>query len=336
MLVHAPRHVRCWIVVALAWPLLGCAQAAAPAPQAPPADVISGDSFQVGVLLPGPIDDRSWNQAGYEGVQLIERELGVQVHYRAALPEQQFYDAFREYASSGVDLIIGHGSQFYPAAERVAASYPDVDFAVVGSFPGNNTNLGSIGLRHSEVAYLIGVVAALKSVSGEVAYIGGVDNSSQREALDAIRLGLEATRPEASLSVRWVGDWTDRARAGALARESIAGGADLLIQNADSAGLAVFEAAQEAEVLAIGWAQDQHSLAPGTVVTSAIQRIPVALLHAATIARTGRWEGKQYRLGLSEGAQDLAPFYGLLSPEEEAQVARVRDEILSGSIDTLP
>lgn len=322
-----------WPLLAVLLALSACAAGGAAAPMPRPSP--SG-ALRVAIVLPGPIDDRSWSQSGYEGLRLIERELGAQISFAAGVADADAPAAFRRFAEAGYDLVIGHGAQFYSPAEALAPSYPRVKFAVVGNFPGNNRNLGAINFRNGENAYLVGVVAAMKSRSGRLAYIAGVENSSQLEALDALERGARATRPDIVISRLWVGSWTDEGRAAELARAAVAEGADVLIQNAASAGRAVIREADAADVYAIGWVQDQHELAPERVLTSAIQHVPVLLREAATLVQRGRWEGKLYRLGIQEGALDLAPSYGLLSDDELARLDAARAEIIAGRIELGP
>lgn len=325
---------RCMVLLALTVAVAACGAPgiSAPAtPSRPPAATL-----RVALVLPGTIDDRSWSQAGYEGLSLIERDLGARVAYEAGISEASAAAVFERFAATGFDLVIGHGAQFYTAAEAVAARFPRVKFAVVGNFPGNNRNLGAISFRNAENAYLVGVVAALKTRTGRIAYIGGVENSAQIEALEALERGARATNPAVTVTARWVGGWTNREQARRLADEAIREGTDIVVQNADMAGVAVFEAAQAAGIYAIGWAQDQHDLAPQTVLTSAIQRVPVLLREAASLVQLGRWEGKQYQFGLQEGALDLAPSYGLLSEAELAQVDAVREDIITGQVNVRP
>jgi basic membrane protein A len=290
-------------------------------------------AFKVAILLPGAIDDLSWSQSGYTGLVQIQQELGAEVSYQTNVTETNAAQVFKEYAEQGFDLVIGHGSQYYASAEEIAQQFPRTKFAVVGDFPGNNRNLGAVSFRNGETGYLIGVVAALKSKSNKIAYIGGMENQSQQEAAKLVQRGAASINPDAVVSVQWVGSWTDSAKAADLAQKQLQAGADVLIQNADSAGIAVFEAAEQAGVFAIGWAEDQNALAPRTIVTSAIQRVPVLLLNVATLVRRGRWEGKQYTFGMKEGALDIAPFYGLLTKDEEQRVRQIQQDIVTTKID---
>ncbi len=288
------------------------------------------------MLLPGAIDDASWSQSGYEGLRQIERDLSAQIVYEVNITDTESAERFRAYAEQGYDLIIGHGNQFYQSAEVIAAEFPRTKFVVVGNFPGNNRNLGTVSFRDGETGYLVGVVAALKTKTQCIAYIGGVENAAQLEAAALVERGAQSIRPTSSLRVLWLNSWTDEAKAAEVTKQQIDSGCDVIIQNADAAGRGVFRAAEQAGAYTIGWAQDQHELAPNTVLTSAIQRVPVLLVNAATLVRRGRWEGKRYAFGLREGALDLAPFRGLLSQDEVRIVQQVREDIMTGKINTLP
>ncbi len=295
--------------------------------------VASKGRFRVAILLPGPHDDHEWSQAGFEGLMLIQQELSAEVAYRENLREDQFADAFRAYAGDGFNLIIGHGGEFVHAAEVVADEFPRTKFAVVALYPGNNRNLGAIRFREGEIGYLTGAVAGLRTHTKKVVYIGGVAYKHLQEQAALFVRGAHGVDASIEVSVVWLDSWTDEAKARATALAYLQKGYDVLSVNADKAGLSVMDEARRAGAYAVGWNLDQHELAPQTVVTSGIQRIPVLLLEGARLVREGRWEGKQYKFGLREGAQDLAPFYGLLSEEQAQVVARLKDAILAGRID---
>ncbi|MBF0398997.1 MAG: BMP family ABC transporter substrate-binding protein, partial [Desulfobacterales bacterium] len=113
-------------------------------------------------------------------------------------------------------------------------------------------------------------------------------------------------------------------------------GSDVLAVDADSAGLIIHDIAQKKGIFTIGWVKDQYNIAPGSVLTSAIQRLNVIFLEGVNIAIQGRWEGKSYRFGILEGALDIAPFRGSLSTEQEQQIINIKNEIIIGNrlIDT--
>jgi basic membrane lipoprotein Med (substrate-binding protein (PBP1-ABC) superfamily) len=332
MKVTTYKHLlSCMMVLLFSLALAGCRGVASE--NQPP--LASSGAFKVAMLLPGPIDDQAWSQAGYEGLKLIENELGAEVIYTAktdGMSESELREIFRQYATQGVDFIIAHGGEYISAAKIVAEEFPHTNFAVMASYAGNNKNLGALIFR-GEMGYLTGVVAALKTKSNKVAYIGGQPYAHIQEHAILFERGAKATNPQIEVSVEWVESWTDFETTRQISQAQIESGADVLSVSVDQASQAGFEVAERAGVYAIGWSVDQHELAPQTILTSAIQRVPVLLLEGATLVQLDRWEGKQYKFGLREGAQELAPFYGLLTPEEEETVNAVKQDILTGKID---
>jgi basic membrane protein A len=294
----------------------------------------TAEAFRVAIILPRSIDTDEWTKAGYDGLMLIRKALGAETSYRENVPDADFEKAYEDYAAQGFDFIIGHGGQFIPAAEKAAARFPRTSFAVVALYGGNNTNLGGISMREGEMGYLLGVVAATKTRTKRVAFLGGAQNPSNKEITDSFRRGVLAADPSIRLRVDWVGDFTDSARAEALAREQISAGVDVILVLAGQAGDEVHSLAEKAGVFTLGWISDMSRLAPKAVVTSNVQDVPEMLLRGATLAKLGRWEGKQYRFGMAEGVQGLAPFNGLLSKQEELRIDSARNDILSGKLDT--
>lgn len=333
MTSHKHLSVFSLILILLSLNLTGCK--GANKPEAEPAPAAPG-AFKVAILLPGEPDDKGWSEAGYEGLQMIHEKLGAKIEHTANASEADAEKVARQYANEGFDFIIGHGGEYVAALESVAQEFPRTKFGVVAGYAGNNKNFGAIGFRADEIGYLSGVVAGLKTKTNKVVFIGGIDYPDLQVNAAAFEQGAKAVNPKVAVSTEWVGSWTDADKAKEIALTHIAAGADVLLANADTAALAAVEEAKKAGIYAIGWAVDQHDLAPDTILTSAIQRTPVLFLEAATLVQQGRWEGKQYRFGLQEGAQDLAPFYGLLTAEEEAKVSTIRGDILAGKIDIFP
>jgi basic membrane protein A len=290
-------------------------------------------AFRVAIVLPGPHDDHEWSQAGFEGLELIKKELGATVAYSENVPSDGFAKAASGYAAEGFALVIGHGAEYADAAMEVANKYPRTRFALVALHPGNNRNLGAIRFREAEIGYLAGAVAALRTKSRKVAYIAGVKYHHLEEQASSFERGAKSIDPNIEVATEWLDSWTDVEKARRTARQFLDRGFDVLSINADKAGLSGIDEAKKASAYAIGWNLDQHEVAAGTVVTSGVQRMPVLLLEGARLVRLGRFEGKQYRFGLREGAQDLAPFYGLLTGQQAAIIARIREDILTGKLD---
>lgn len=287
-------------------------------------------TFKVALLLPRVIDADGWTRAGYKGLLLIKEKLGAEIAYAENIPENDFERVFQQYAQDGFDFIIGHGGQFVPAAEIVARAFPLTKFAVTGKYAGNNKNLGALSIREKEMKYLAGVVAALKTKTNKVAYIGGVANPHMKGFFEQ---GVRETNPKVSAEIAWVNGYTDQKRAVQMAQNYIRAGCDVIAVYAGKAGLAVHPVAEQAEIYTIGWIEDQYELAPGAVITSFVQDFSVLLVRGGELAHAGRWEGRQYKFGLREGVQKIAPSRGMLTPAQEAHVRTVQTNIIQGKID---
>jgi len=296
-------------------------------------------AFRVAMVLPEPIDDQSWSQSGYEGLQQIAQEFDADVLHTAntsEMSEAEIIEILRQYAAEGYDFVIGHGGQYIPLVEAVAEEFPRTNFAMVGSYAGNNKNFAALSFRDGELGYLTGVVAALKTQTNKVAYIGGEPYRHVQERATLFERGAKATKPEIEVSVAWVESWTDADKTREISQELIEDGVDVLLINVNEASRAGFAAAESAGVYAMAWSVDEHEVAPDTILTSGLQNMSVLLVEGARLAQQGLWEGKQYKFGLREGAIELAPFYGLLTPEEEETVNGVKQDILTGKIEVDP
>jgi basic membrane protein A len=294
------------------------------------------EQFQVAILLPGPKQDKGWSQMGYTSGQQIQQKLSVPVKYSENVKKAEQEQLFRNYAKANVDFIVGFGGEFIEAATTVASEFPRIRFAVVGSEASNNRNLGTITVNADESGYLAGAIAALKTKTNKVALVGGESYPhTERQAKQFVR-GAQSIHPEIITKTEWVHSWDDAEKGKAVGEALIKEGFDVIVVNADLAGIPIHTLAQQAGIKTIGWAVDQSNLAPGTVLTSMIEDFSIAVLKAATLAQTGRWEGKQYKFGLQEGVNAVAPFHQLLSEKESAQVEAIKKNIMTGKIDLFP
>lgn len=296
-------------------------------------DESSRGAFQVAMLLPGSVDDQSWNTTGYNALLLVRQKLGAAVDYTESVAQEDMEPLFERYAREGYDLIIGHGGQFIAAAEQAASHFPRTNFMVVATDAGNNVNLGTVQFAQEELGFLAGAVAGLKTRSNKVAYISGRPYTHMNEKGASFVAGAQYINPSTQALSLTLNTWTDREKAISCADKLIEAGFDVLAVDADSAGLPIHRLAEEASIHTIGWAADQYDLAPKGVLTSGIQRAEIAILAGAELARLGRWEGKLYKFGLKDGAQNLAPFHGKLDSKMKAVMTRLQKDILAGIID---
>ena len=72
------------------------------------------------LILPGPINDQSWNATNYAGLVACNETLGTKMEYVENVQASDYESTFREYAERGYDLIMAAGSQFDEAVAAVA------------------------------------------------------------------------------------------------------------------------------------------------------------------------------------------------------------------------
>lgn len=293
--------------------------------------------LKVALITSGAANDQSWSEAGIGGLKLIEERYQAQTSYQASVSNEAAEAVLRQYARDGYDFIIAQSGGYVAAAEKVAAEFPRTKFAVVNTYPGNNSNLGAVAFRSGEVGYLTGYLAAMKSQSKKVGYIVGDRYPMYVEEEALFRRGAKAQNPEIEVSSVFLGSWTNGLKCTEVAQEMVSKGVDVLALNADAAGATAMQAIAQKypEVRFIGWTQDQHAIAPGKVITSVLQDIPALVFNAATLMQQGRWEGKLYKFGLKEQIYSFAPLRGL-TPEEEAAFNQVKEQVIVGEIDVAP
>jgi basic membrane protein A and related proteins len=287
--------------------------------------------------------DKSFNDAAYEGVSRAARELGVEVEILEPSGAEDREAALRLFAARGFDLVIGVGFIFSSDVREVARDFPSVKFACVDYAPSpeRETPANVVGLvfREEEGAFLVGAVAGLLSERKRVGFVGGMDIPLIHRFEAGYRAGVKHVCPECVLHVGYAGTtpeaFRDPAKGKAIAISQIAAGADITFHAAGTTGHGVFEAAREMGTQAIGVDSDQHDEMPGTVVTSMIKRVDVAVFDTVEAVGEGRFRGGLTSFGIAEGGVgyvDQGPHAAAISDAVRARVAEVAEEIARGSI----
>lgn len=243
--------------------LVACAgQPATPAPT--PAS--QEKPFKVGLLLPGSANDQGWNQIAYDAFKRIEKELGAEMSYvELEQSPASFEKAFRDFASQGYQMILGHGFEFQDPALAVAKDYPNTFFFISSSriFAGNVIGLNT---DSSQPFYLMGVIAA--KMGKGAGLVGGMEIPPISESFIGFINGARSINPDFPVSVTYIGNFTDAAAAKEAALSMIAQGADFIISNADVAGLGVYQAVAETgpQICTFGAFGDFTDKAPQNVI----------------------------------------------------------------------
>lgn len=207
-------------------------------------DRAHAEDFKMGLLVPGSVAEEGWNRIAYDALKRVEKELGAQVSY-VELPDNPaaFEKAFRDYASHGYQVVLGHGFQFQDAALTRAEDFPETVFLVSSSYVHEGNVIG-LNTDASQPFYLMGMIAA--KMGKGAGLIGGMEIPPIAHAFEGFRKGAESVNPDFPVSTVFINSFTDASAAKEAAVSMMSQGADFVVPNANAAGLGVIQAAQEA------------------------------------------------------------------------------------------
>lgn len=261
--------------------------------------------FRVALLTPGPISDHSWNGSAYQGLLRLRDSLGATISHIQTKTPAEFEEQFRQYGAQGYDLVIGHGFEFQDAAKRVGPDFPRTVY-VTTSGTTYGGNVAGIAFAFADASYLAGLVAGAMTHSDTIGVIGGTELPPVKESFQAFARGARHTKPVITVLTSFIGNWDDVSAGKEQALAQIQRGADVIFQNADAAGLGVFQAARESRrALVIGSNANQNSVAPDVTIGSVVIDLPHAFLTVAREVKEGRFHARVIELGTE---QDVVTF----------------------------
>ncbi len=279
-------------------------------------------SFKVALLTPGPITDQAWNAGAYAGLVAIKDSLGASISHIQTRTPAEFEENFRQYGAQGYALVIGHGFEFQDAAMRVAPDYPNTVFVCTS---GNTTgpNLAGMNFAFEEASYQAGMIAGQLTKTGTIGAIGGQELPPVRASFIAFERGAKLTNPDVNVLVSYLGTWDDVSAGKEQTLAQVARGADIVFQNADAAGLGIFAAARERNVLTFGANANQNDIAPEHIIGSVYIDLPKALMSVARDVQGGTFTSTIYQFGLRANVVSLVINPRLADRIPPALLARV-------------
>ncbi len=307
---------------------------------------LSAQPVKIGIVLDkGGRNDRSFNESALAGLKRAEKELGVEVKDVVAADDNSFEHLLQAFARKGFDLVIGVGFAQKESVSAVATKFPAVKFALIDAET-SEANVRSIVFREQEGAFIVGAAAALKSKSGVIGFIGGIDVPLIRKFLSGYEAGARHINPKIKVIAQYVGltgaAWNDPARAKELAQHQIAGGADVIFQAAGASGMGVFDAVEERNaatktvgVLAIGTDANQNWIKPGHILTSMLKRVDEAVFSTVKDLTLGQFKGGKQLYTLKNQGLDYARDEhnrALIDDAMAAKLDAIKDGIVTGKI----
>ena len=295
--------------------------------------------LKVGLVLDkGGKDDKSFNSAAYAGATKAQKEFGIDLKYVEATDNNAVESLHRAFAHKDFDLIIGIGFAQGEAVKKVAAQFPKLKFAIIDSEI-KAPNVRSLLFEEHEGSFLVGALAAMKSKTGKIGFVGGMDIPLIRRFAMGYEAGAKYVNPKISITQNFIGvtgeAWNNPPKAKELAVSQITQGVDVIFVAAGASGAGVFDAAEENKKFAIGVDSNQNWMRPGVVLTSMIKGVDVAVYDTIKTTQEGKFTPGVFRFGLKNKGVDYAlDSYNekLITPEMKKQVEEIRVKIIAGKI----
>ena len=281
--------------------------------------------------------DKSFNEAAFNGAQKWADETGGTYREIELQSEAQREQALRRFADAGMNPIITLGFAMADPLTAVAPDYPDTKFVAIDVTWLEADNIRQIGFAEHEGSFLVGMLAGLKSESGTVGFIGGMDIPLIRHFGCGFAQGAKAANPDVKIVANMTGTtpaaWNDPVKGSELTSAQISQGADVVFAAAGGTGVGVLQTAADQNILGIGVDSNQNHLHPGKVLTSMLKRVDVAVydaLKAGIDVETG-----VFTFGLAEDGVGYAldeNNASLISDEMKAAVDTAREQIIAGDL----
>ncbi len=297
------------------------------------------DDFKPSVIFDmGGKFDKSFNQAAYNGAEAFKKDTGIEYGEFEITNEAQREQAMLRMAQRGFDPIVAVGFQQAPIVEKVAKQFPRTNFVIIDSVV-DLPNVRSVVFKEHEGSFLVGALAALKSDSNAVGFVGGMDIPLIRKFACGYEQGAKyidkSTKVVQNMTGSTPAAWNNPTKGAELAKSQFDQGVDVVYAAAGGTGVGVYQAAVDEKKYAIGVDSNQNYLHPGVMLTSMVKRVDVAVKDAFMDAKAGTFTSGVQSLGLKEEGVAWAldeHNATLITPDMANKIEKIRDDIIAGKV----
>ena len=291
----------------------------------------------VAMIMRGSKNDSSWNESHYEAMEKVARLLDLDVEYYENIPaDSTAYNIMEKAVAKGAEIVITNSFDFGAAAMAIARKYPKVKFlhaAGVRTTPNLLTFFG----RMYQMRYLSGIVAGLKTRTGEIGYVAAFKIPEVVRGIDAFALGVQKVNPQAKVFVGWSRSWSDESMAADATLDLLeAHRIDVLTVHLDA--LTPYEIADEKGVWILGYNMDNSARFPEHFLTASVWHWEKFYESEIRDILSGNNSSRRHWLGMESGMVDLAPLAHVderiarVVAEERSLLARNMRDVFWGPI----
>jgi basic membrane protein A and related proteins len=282
--------------------------------------------------------DKSFNQSAHDGAQRYAKETGLKFREFEPTNDAQREQAMRRLAKRGANPIVAIGFNQAAAVEKIAKEFPNLKFTIVDMVV-DLPNVNSVVFKEHEGSFLVGALAALASKTAKVGFVGGMDIPLIRRFACGYAQGAKHINVKVEVYQNMTGStpsaWNDPGRGAELAKSQFDRGADVVYAAAGGTGIGVYQAAKDNGKLAIGVDSNQNYLQPGTMLSSMVKRVDVAVYESFIGVMKGTWKPGIQVLGLAEGGVGWAldeHNAALVDASLKAKIEALKADIIAGKI----
>ncbi|RCW62329.1 MULTISPECIES: BMP family protein [Halanaerobium] len=291
----------------------------------------SAEDYKMVLLLPGSIDDQSWNATNYSGLVAANEELGTNIEYVENVQASDFESTMRNYAQRGYDLILAAGTQFDEAAQRISESYPETTFTVVNGVIAQEPNLKPVMPKEYEASFLAGIIAGHVTETNKLGLVGGFPNRQMIKLLNTYVWGARTVNEDVESIRSYANSWSDVSLGNQMANSMIDDQADVLFFYANEVGLGAIQAADERGAKFIGFASNQNDVAPGTVQASVYLNFEGLYVWIVENFMSGELEPIVNEVGVNQGIVEVV-YSDQIGEEVKADVEKATEAIRNGDV----
>ncbi|MEL4319063.1 BMP family ABC transporter substrate-binding protein [Leifsonia sp. YIM 134122] len=328
--------------------LVGCADA--PSSNGASSDA-AGDYCARMVTNSGGLEDRSFNQSSWAGLQKAEKDAGIEVQALVSTGETDLAPNVQQAVDSGCQFVLTVGYELADATTSAAAANPDVHFSIVDEVV-DAPNVKPVIFDTAQASYLAGYLAAGVSKTGKVATFGGGNQPPVTLFMDGFVDGVAAYNAAHGTQVvalgwdkvkqdgTFTGDFEDINKGKTLTESLIDQGADVILPVAGQVGEGSAAAALENPGVSVIWVDnDGFDTLPAkyhpVLLTSVLKNTEDAVAQIVTDDAAGTFDPAPFIGTLENGGVGLAPFHDLASsvPQELSdELDALKAKIVDGSV----
>ena len=274
-------------------------------------------TIKVGMVADmGGINDESFNQSAWEGLQQAEKDLGIEIKVIESKQASEYIPNMESLLDEDADMVIGVGYAMKEDIQKQAENYPDKQFVLIDeTYDTIPENVTPILFRENEAAYLTGLIAGKMTKTNNVGFIGGIQTPVVSRFEYGYKAGVKEANDKTNVNVQYAGTFSDAAKGKSIANQMYGNGSDIILSAAGGTGLGAIESAKEQNKYAIGVDRDQSDLAPENVLTSALKKVNVGVYDTVKEFVEGKLKGGQEKVyglkedgvGIPETTKNLVP-----------------------------